>query len=215
MGSDELYGSSPRRDFLKLTFGGALAAASAALESARTSAEPLGQPNAFAPDTVLDMARELAKLRSRRPDRRSPTSSPILLSSNILRFGAIPVRQCGTTRNSASAGAAAPRLHFRDADAAQRRRKRSGAATDLRSRRVRLRQAPTAGGSARSRLFRRARAERLAAGRGWQGSGDLPGRDIFSQSCALASATASTRAACRSAPPRSRARNSRYSARVD
>jgi len=64
--------SSPRRDFLKLVFGGALAAVSAALESARTSAEPLGQPNAFAPDTVLDMARELAKSPFKAPASTLP-----------------------------------------------------------------------------------------------------------------------------------------------
>ena len=55
-----------------MTFGGALAAASAALESARTSAEPLGQPNAFAPDTVLDMARELAKSPFKAPASTLP-----------------------------------------------------------------------------------------------------------------------------------------------
>jgi glucans biosynthesis protein len=64
--------SSPRRVFLKLAFGGALAAVSAALESARTSAEPLGQPNAFAPDTVLDMVRELAKSPFKAPASTLP-----------------------------------------------------------------------------------------------------------------------------------------------
>jgi glucans biosynthesis protein len=53
--------TSPRRDFLKLALGGALAAASAALTSARASAQSLEPPSPFAPDNVLDLARELAK----------------------------------------------------------------------------------------------------------------------------------------------------------
>ncbi len=64
--------SSPRRDFLKLAFGGALAAASAALEGGRADAKPLRQASAFAPDSILDMARELAKSPFKAPKSPLP-----------------------------------------------------------------------------------------------------------------------------------------------
>ncbi len=64
--------SSPRRDFLKLALGGALAAAGASLESARASAEPLGPPSPFAPANVLDMAHGLAKSPFKEPKSTLP-----------------------------------------------------------------------------------------------------------------------------------------------
>ena len=175
--------TSPRRDFLKLAFGGALAAAGAALESAsaRASAEPLEPPSPFAPDNVLDMARELAKSPFKAPKSTLPD---VFSSLNFEQYSAIR-RSPGSARVERRkirlrARAAAPRLHFHDADAAAHRRERSGAATDLRPRRLRLRQTATAGRPARSRLFRRARAQG-GPRPGMAGFGDLPGRDIFSQ----------------------------------
>jgi glucans biosynthesis protein len=61
-----------RREFLKLALAGALAAASEALESARAFAEPLGQPAPFAPENVLNMARELAKSPFKPPNSTLP-----------------------------------------------------------------------------------------------------------------------------------------------
>ncbi len=78
--------SSPRRDFLKLAFGGALAAASAALTSARASAEPLGPPSAFTPDSVLDMARALAKSPFKEPKSTLPD---VFSNLNFEQYSAI------------------------------------------------------------------------------------------------------------------------------
>ena len=65
---------TPRREFLKLAFSGALAAAGAVLESARAGAEPLDKPTPFAADTVLERARALAKASFRPP--RDPLPEP-------------------------------------------------------------------------------------------------------------------------------------------
>ena len=64
--------SSRRRDFLKLVFGGAFAAAGGALELAAAQAEPLAAPAPFTPDSVLDMARELAKSPFKPPKANLP-----------------------------------------------------------------------------------------------------------------------------------------------
>lgn len=63
---------SRRRDFLKLALGGAFAAASGALEAAGARAEPLAPPAPFAPNNVLDMARELAKAPFKAPKATLP-----------------------------------------------------------------------------------------------------------------------------------------------
>jgi glucans biosynthesis protein len=63
---------TPRREFLKLSLVGALAAVSGALESARAFAEPLGQPAPFAPENVLTLARELAKSPFKPPNSTLP-----------------------------------------------------------------------------------------------------------------------------------------------
>ncbi|MGO4873051.1 MAG: glucan biosynthesis protein [Roseiarcus sp.] len=64
--------SNPRRDFLKLALGGALAATSAALESTQASAKPLGPAFPFSPDHVLNLARELAKSPFKAPKTTLP-----------------------------------------------------------------------------------------------------------------------------------------------
>ena len=64
--------SSARRDFLKLAIGGALAAAAAPRESAPARAEPLEPPRPFGPETVLNMARELAKSPFKAPKLELP-----------------------------------------------------------------------------------------------------------------------------------------------
>jgi len=64
--------SSRRRDFLKLALGGAFAAAAGALTSALARAEPLAAPAPFAPDNVLDMARQLAKSPFKAPNASLP-----------------------------------------------------------------------------------------------------------------------------------------------
>ena len=63
---------SRRREFLKLAFSGALAAAGGALGGARASAEPLGPPSPFAPENVHNMARELAKSPFKPPKSTLP-----------------------------------------------------------------------------------------------------------------------------------------------
>ena len=78
--------SSPRRDFLKLAFAGALAAAGAALESARARAEPMDPPSPFAPDNVLDLARELAKSPFKAPKSTLPD---VFSNLNFEQYSAI------------------------------------------------------------------------------------------------------------------------------
>src|SRR4051794_14382412 len=50
-----------RRDFLRLAFAGALAAAGVTLEGASAKADTLGAPEPFTRDRVLALAKELAK----------------------------------------------------------------------------------------------------------------------------------------------------------
>ena len=63
---------TPRREFLKLAFAAALAAAAVALESARARAETLGPPAPFAPENVANLARELAKSSFKAPRANLP-----------------------------------------------------------------------------------------------------------------------------------------------
>src|SRR5271170_1490694 len=63
---------TPRREFLKLAIGGALAAVSGALDAARALAEPLGPAAPFAPENVLNMARGLAKSAFKAPRSTLP-----------------------------------------------------------------------------------------------------------------------------------------------
>ena len=63
---------TPRREFLKLAIAGALAAVSGALDAARASAEPLGPAAPFAPENVLNMAREFAKSPFKAPRSTLP-----------------------------------------------------------------------------------------------------------------------------------------------
>ena len=63
---------TPRREFLKLAIAGALAAVSGALDAARAYAEPLGPAAPFAPENVLNMARELAKSPFKAPRSTLP-----------------------------------------------------------------------------------------------------------------------------------------------
>ena len=62
---------SPRREFLKLALGGAFAAAGIALQRVAAAA-PMAQPTPFSADSVLDMARELAKLPFKPPASTLP-----------------------------------------------------------------------------------------------------------------------------------------------
>ena len=78
--------SSPRRDFLKLAFGGALAAASAALTSARASAEPLGPPSAFTPDSCWTWRATLAKSPFKPPKSTLPD---VFSNLNFEQYSAI------------------------------------------------------------------------------------------------------------------------------
>ena len=64
--------SGRRRDFLKLALAGALAAAGFALTRGGARAEPLGPPSPFAPDDVLDMARDLARTPFKPPKATLP-----------------------------------------------------------------------------------------------------------------------------------------------
>jgi len=61
---------SPRREFLKLALGGAFAAAGIALR--RAVAAPMAQPTPFSADSVLDMARDLAKSPFKPPNTSLP-----------------------------------------------------------------------------------------------------------------------------------------------
>ncbi len=62
---------TPRRDFLKLALGGAFAAASAALETAAWAA-PEAPATPFSADALLDAARELAKSPFKAPNAALP-----------------------------------------------------------------------------------------------------------------------------------------------
>ena len=152
---------TPRREFLKLAFAGALAAAGAALDAAAASAEPLGPADALRPrqrarrgaragEESVQGARGLDPRPLRRPQFR-----PIHLDSARSRHGRLGRRQIRLR-----ARAAASRLHLHDADGIERRRERPVAAPDLRPQPLRFRQARRAQGSARPRLFRRAPAAR-------------------------------------------------------
>ena len=68
----DLMSEAQRRDFLKLAFAGAVAAVSGALEGAAASADPLGPPTPFAPESVVAMARELSKSAFKAPRATLP-----------------------------------------------------------------------------------------------------------------------------------------------
>jgi glucans biosynthesis protein len=100
--------SSPRRDFLKLAFGGALAAAGLALESARAGAEPLGPPNPFAPENVLEMARDLAKSPFKPPKSTLPD---VFSGLNFEQYSAIRRNPGSAVWNDEKFGFALEPLH--------------------------------------------------------------------------------------------------------
>ena len=151
---------SPRREFLKLALGGAFAAAGIALQRVAAAA-PMAQPTPFSTDSVLDMARELAKSPFKPPSAALPDAFANLTRRAIsgdpsqLQHGGLERREDGFR-----ARAFAPRLRFHLAGADQRRRERPGAPPGLRPQRLRLRQAATAGRSPRHRLLRRQGAAR-------------------------------------------------------
>ncbi len=64
----------PRRDFLKLAFAGAFAAAGESLAPVGAEAESLGPPSPFAPGNVQAMARDLAKSAFKAPKSSLPDS---------------------------------------------------------------------------------------------------------------------------------------------
>jgi periplasmic glucans biosynthesis protein len=68
----------PRREFLKVAFAGALAAAGEALFAAKASAESLSAPSPFTSDTVAAIARELAKGAYKPPAAPLPEPFPSL-----------------------------------------------------------------------------------------------------------------------------------------
>ena len=74
---------SPRREFLKLALGGAFAAAGAALQRAAWAA-PMAPPAPFSADSLLDMARELAKSPFKPPDATLPDAFAKLTAEQYL-----------------------------------------------------------------------------------------------------------------------------------
>ena len=75
---DERMIETPRREFLKLAFAGALAAAGAILDGARAGAESLAESAPFAPDSVVNRARDLAKTAFKPPNAALPEPFPSL-----------------------------------------------------------------------------------------------------------------------------------------
>jgi glucans biosynthesis protein len=75
-----------RREFLKLALGGAVAVAASSLEAAAASAESLAGPTPFSPDSVLQMARELAKSPYKAPAAALPE---IFANLNFEQYAAI------------------------------------------------------------------------------------------------------------------------------
>ncbi|THD46153.1 MAG: glucans biosynthesis protein [Bradyrhizobium sp.] len=80
---------SARRDFLKLALGGAFAAASVALERG-ASAASMAAPTPFSVDSLLDMARELAKAPFKAPDSNLPDPFAKLTAEQYLAIRPAP-----------------------------------------------------------------------------------------------------------------------------
>ena len=171
---------TPRREFLKLALGGAFAAAGAALQRAAWAA-PMAPPAPFSADSLLDMARELAKSPFKPPDATLPDA--VRQAHRRAISGDPPQPQYGgleRREDRLCARTVAPRLCLRRAGADLRGRERPGTPTRLRPQRLRFRQAAAARRSARHRLLRRAAVARQRRP-GLARTRDLPGRDVFSQ----------------------------------
>jgi glucans biosynthesis protein len=88
-----LMSGPPRREFLGLALGGALAAAGVTPDSGQAVAEPLAQPVPFTPDTVLTAAAQLAAKPFKPPE--APPLPSVLSDLNFEQYASIR-RAAGT-----------------------------------------------------------------------------------------------------------------------
>ena len=171
---------SPRRDFLKLALGGAFAAAAAGAGASRLGRARSARRLPFSADSLLDMARELAKTPFKAPSAALPDAFAKLTSEQYL---AIRHNPDTAVWSDDKIGFALEPLHrgfiFTAPVDIYRRRERPSAPPRLRPQRLRLRQVAAARRYAGDIGFSGVRVLRAGDDQGWREFAIFQGATFF------------------------------------